>query len=440
MMVSETETASIRRFVCGQLCDEPDLSVLTLGILKKRYMALVRCESLSPEVKTLMKQVVQEELMKMQDDDKNESQLENKKFQKKRKREKETDEMISSGEDESTAKKSRCQSSSSSESGDKEDRKREGEESEEEEKMKSDSEDEKQEVKKSQQKKNGNRKQQISSEDSTDEEMNESEKEDNKNGDSPKAIAKNQTSNAKNGHTEGSKISEGKKTPQSDEENDTDTDNASERNDKIKGSDSSDESEKEKVSVEKKNNDPDSDSSSLPSLEDEQDGETEKTQDNKKKKTASKEKSGTGQKDDNKTVVRLKRYISLCGVRRNYKKLLDGCRSVRSQVAALRKELEDLGVRGQPSIEKCKKVRMKREEAQELAELDVSNIIATQGRSKRRATSAWQEQQDPSSSTYVRTLNSGSDSDPENDTQRRHRKATNWANLQGIISDDADSD
>lgn len=34
---------------------------------------------------------------------------------------------------------------------------------------------------------------------------------------------------------------------------------------------------------------------------------------------------------------------------------------------------------GQPSIEKCKKVRKKREEAQEIAELDVSNIIATQG-------------------------------------------------------------
>lgn len=36
---------------------------------------------------------------------------------------------------------------------------------------------------------------------------------------------------------------------------------------------------------------------------------------------------------------------------------------------------------GKPSIEKCKKARMKREEAQELAELDVSNIIATQGTS-----------------------------------------------------------
>lgn len=34
---------------------------------------------------------------------------------------------------------------------------------------------------------------------------------------------------------------------------------------------------------------------------------------------------------------------------------------------------------GQPSIEKCKKIRKKREQAQELAELDVTNIISTQG-------------------------------------------------------------
>lgn len=51
--------------------------------------------------------------------------------------------------------------------------------------------------------------------------------------------------------------------------------------------------------------------------------------------------------DDNVTaIVRLKHYIALCGVRRNYKKLLDGCRSVGAKVAVLKKELEDLGVHG----------------------------------------------------------------------------------------------
>lgn len=52
------------------------------------------------------------------------------------------------------------------------------------------------------------------------------------------------------------------------------------------------------------------------------------------------------QDDENKAVSRLKRYISLCGVRRNYKKLLEGCRSVKAKVAVLKKELEELGVEG----------------------------------------------------------------------------------------------
>uniref|UniRef100_A0A4W6ETV8 Histone chaperone domain-containing protein n=1 Tax=Lates calcarifer TaxID=8187 RepID=A0A4W6ETV8_LATCA len=141
---------------------------------------------------------------------------------------------------------------------------------------------------------------------------------------------------------------------------------------------------------------------------------------------------------DNKTVVRLKRFIALCGVKKNYKKLLGDCRSIRSMVAVLRKELEDLGVEGNPTIKKCKKIRMQREEAQELADLDVSNILATKGRPTRGA-ALRQEQHDPPSPTYQRTLNSGSDSDQEN-THKKRRRPSDWANLQGIISDDADSD
>ncbi|XP_040013290.1 HIRA-interacting protein 3 isoform X2 [Xiphias gladius] len=444
-MVSHKETASIRGFVCAQLRDEPDLSTLTLGILKRRYLAQSAHESLSPESRNYMRRVVEEELMKMQDYDKNGGELETKKPQSKRKRERGNDEVISGGEDEdeSRAKKSRCQSSSSSELEDKEGCKTGSEESEVEDQMKSGSEDAEQEVKKSRQKTNGNRKRQVNTEDSTDEEMNESEKEGTQSNcsDSPREIVKKKVNTKKTRETRRSSSSPGKKKPQSDEENETETDCKSVRSDKINSNDSSDDSKKEeKVSLENKNNDPDSDSSSLPSLEDNQESGTENNKDNKKKKTVKKEQSTRGQKDDNKAVVRLKRYISLCGVKRNYKKLLDGCRSVRSMVAVLKKELEDLGVQGQPSIKKCKTVRMKREEAQELAELDVSNIIATQGRPKRRGPSAWEERHDPPSSTFQRTLNSDSDSDQENDTHRGRRRAMDWANLQGIISDDVDSD
>ncbi|XP_071330098.1 HIRA-interacting protein 3 [Trachinotus anak] len=440
MTASEKETAAIRRFVCGELRDEPDLSTLTLGILKKRYLAQVGRESLSPEAKKYMKQVVEEELMKMQDNDENGDEL----VTKKRKREKENDEVINEreDEDESRAKRSRCLSSSSSESEDKEGCKSGSEESEEEDQMKSGSEDSDREVKKSEYKTNGNHKQQMDSEDSPDEEVNESEKKGNESesGGSPKEMVKKKVNATQNGEKKSRSTSPGRKTPQSGEENETDTENKSERRDKVNGTESSDDSEKEeKVSVEKKNNDTDSDSSSLPSLEDNKDSGTEDNKDNEKKKTVKKKEESTrGPKTDDKAVVRLKRYISLCGVKRNYKKLLDGCRSVRSMVAVLKKELEELGVHGQPSIQKCKIVRMKREEAQELAELDVSNIIATKGRPKRRG--AWTEQHDPPSPAFQRTLNSSSDIDQENDTHTGRRRATDWSNLQGIISDDADSD
>ncbi|XP_005945286.1 HIRA-interacting protein 3 [Haplochromis burtoni] len=424
-MVSEKEAAGIRRFVCGQLRGEADLSTLTLGILKKRYQAHNKCDSLSPEVKTFMKQVVQEELMKMQDNDESESDSETKKPQNKRKRENGNDEVMSESEDESRAKKSRNNhSSSSSESEAQEDNKTESEESSnDEENAKSQADGEEPEVKKSQQKRNENR--QIDSDESSDEELSE----ESNCSDSPKKMVR------KNVETRTSSEDEGRKTPLSDAENESVGDCKSETSDKIKSDESSD-SEKEDTKVEKKTSDPDSDSS-LPSLEDEKENKTDKK---KMKKSVKKDESTRKPKSDDKSVARLKRYIALCGVRRNYKKLLEDCRSIRSQVAVLKKELEELGVHGQPTIQKCKKVRMKRERAQELAALDVNNIITTQGRPTRRGASASQKQQDCPSSEYQRTLNSESDSDQENNTHRGRRKMSEWANLQGIISDDADSD
>ncbi|KAK0153590.1 HIRA-interacting protein 3 [Merluccius polli] len=178
-----------------------------------------------------------------------------------------------------------------------------------------------------------------------------------------------------------------------------------------------------------------------PSLEDDKDGwedalakKLTKEKGDKKKR---KEDDSKKEKEDEKAVLRLKRYISLCGVKRNYKKLLEGCRTIRSKVAVLKKELEDLGIQGQPSIEKCKKARLKREEAQELAELDVSNIITTQGRPKRRGASAWQEPQASLAARYKRTVDS--DSEEGSPTGRGPKRSTDWGHLHGIISDDGDS-
>uniref|UniRef100_A0A8C5C2W0 HIRA interacting protein 3 n=1 Tax=Gadus morhua TaxID=8049 RepID=A0A8C5C2W0_GADMO len=142
--------------------------------------------------------------------------------------------------------------------------------------------------------------------------------------------------------------------------------------------------------------------------------------------------------EENKAVLRLKRYISLCGARRNYKKLFEGCGSIRSKVSVLKKELEDLGIEGLPSIDKCKKARKKLEEAKELAELDVSNIITTQGRPTRRGPSPWKEPHSSPAARYKRTVNSGSEEDSP--AEKGPYRSRHWGNLQGIISDDGESD
>ncbi|XP_034046330.1 HIRA-interacting protein 3 [Thalassophryne amazonica] len=502
-MVSGKEAAKIRTFVREQLRDDPDLSSLTIGILKKQYLALVGRESLSADAKKFLKQVVEEELLKMQVSDSSGKDLETEtEPQKKRAREKENGNVCKTGP---SAKRSR-QQSNSSDSEASEDCKSEREESDEDQQIKNPS------GTGQQHKKTANQiiEDDKSSEESTDE-MNMTDKHQKKVNEStcddgPKEMGENGSKSAKSGKKKSSTRVKENASP-GDEENEANTESSSdeetgkipeEKNDELaQDSDSSssdslederesekrekmnkkkmtskkDESEKNsksekdadnesdgssehdgsesddggaaKISVEKKNDEPaqDSDSSESVSVEDEQESEPVKKIVTKKKKTTEKESGKTrkSQKDDNKAIVRLKRYISLCGVRHNYKKLFDGCRSVRSMVAVLKKELEDLGVTGRPSVEKCKKVRLKRERAQELAELDVSNIITTQGRPRRRGASALEEhRRSPQPSTYHRSLNSSSDSDQDH-TARRHKKATDWSNLQGIISDDADS-
>ncbi|XP_029912810.1 HIRA-interacting protein 3 isoform X2 [Myripristis murdjan] len=431
----------IKLFVSRQLRDAPDLSTLTLGILKQRYLASVDRDSLSPEAKKLMKKVLIEELMKMQDSGKDGSESETPAVmphQKKRKREKDTEPLSSGGEaddNESKAKKLRHQSNSSEED-EKQDHKTGSEENGDEEQINKVGDDE-QKVRGSQENKNGDSEEENNSEDEkSEEEMKESKKskkgkvfsDSSSDDDQKQSVEKTKKNRVKKGQN----ASKGEKTSsQQDGDAEVNTEGSSSES-------SEDDDEKGKEEMEKKN---DEDSSSLQSLEDEQENGTEKPQTGKKKKstkTEDRKNIPKENKDDNKAVVRLKRYIYLCGVRRNFSKLLGGCRSVRAMVNTLKKELEDLGVQGAPSIKKCKEVRRLREEAKEIAELDVGNIISTQGRPKRRAALAWQGQRVPESSPYQRTLNS-SCSDEDSHTGRGGRRAADWSNLQGIISDE-DSD
>ncbi|XP_012737692.2 HIRA-interacting protein 3 [Fundulus heteroclitus] len=414
MMASEKEKGSIRRFVKGQLRDGPDLSTLTLGILKKRYLAQEGCESLTSEAKQFMKQVVGEELAKMQESNGGESEPEINK--PKRKREREKEELESDAETKSAAKKSRSGHKDSPSDSEDEQNSETGSQNKEQISSRSASEEEEEESEHEKSKKTGQR---VTSDESSDEEV-ESENGRNENLTPKEKVKKKAKKREIRSVDSGGRNT----TTKSDKESGSDAERSSEKIDS-----SADDKENGK-----KGNDSDSDSSSsLPSVDDEKKRSPAEAKDKKQKKT----KTG-GSKDEEKSVVRLKRYIALCGVWKNYKKLLDGCRSTRSKVAVLKQELKNLGVNGHPSIEKCKKIRLKREEAQELAELDVNNIITTEGRPKRRGTSANQIRKDPPSS-YQRTLNSDSDSHQESDPHKGRKKMSEWANLHGIISDDADT-
>lgn len=146
----------------------------------------------------------------------------------------------------------------------------------------------------------------------------------------------------------------------------------------------------------------------------------------------------TGQKagsrrrgEDHPAVVRLKRYIRACGARRNYKKLLGSCGSHKERLSVLRAELEALGMKGNPSLEKCRALKQQREEAAEVASLDVANIISSSGRSRRR--NAWNPSGEGISpgELYHRTLDS--------EEERPRQAPPDWSHMRGIISSDGES-
>ncbi|KAJ6653380.1 hypothetical protein lerEdw1_009281 [Lerista edwardsae] len=144
-----------------------------------------------------------------------------------------------------------------------------------------------------------------------------------------------------------------------------------------------------------------------------------------KQRHRGKDREHSEKREDHPSIQRLKRYIRECGVHRNYKKLLAGCRSRRAQVEALKKELENIGLKGVPSLVKCRALKRQREEAAEVASLDLSNIIATEGRPRRR--NVWSLYSKPQEAP----------SSPEEESIRR--PATDWSRLRGVISSDGES-
>ncbi|KAJ1905522.1 hypothetical protein LPJ81_001877, partial [Coemansia sp. IMI 209127] len=73
-------------------------------------------------------------------------------------------------------------------------------------------------------------------------------------------------------------------------------------------------------------------------------------------------------------IDNLKSYISKCGLRKVWSKELAGMNGAQ-QIRHLKKTLEDLGMDGRPTVEKCKKIKAKRELQAELVAMDQDNII-----------------------------------------------------------------
>ncbi|XP_048089552.1 HIRA-interacting protein 3 isoform X3 [Alosa alosa] len=418
MMVSDEE--SVRRFVRKEI-SYADLSTLTLGVLKGRYLRHMGGVTLSPDQQKLLKRVVEAELLNMQKNQ-TESELSERAATGeaahhtllKRKREEEEEE-----EEEETTTKAKTKKSRQDKSPEMLWEKRagkrppSGEEEEEE-----DDEEEEKEEEETQQTSSGSeedrplqrRKQPISLQSRRDDQSEE---------DRPLQRRKQPIS------------LQSRRDDQSEEGNN-------------KEEEEEDSSSDEQAPARKGNKEGagpatggmfpgDSDSSSLPSLDEEEEevkkpkvkAEPNEKAEPKQRKRRSKVKEESNARDgkEHKSVSRLKHYIALCGARRNYKKLLSNCHSVETQVTTLKTELEALGVHGHPSVKKCKIARLKREEAQELAGLDMSNIIATEGRPRRQA---------PRSASK-RLVDSDSPS------TRGSQSATDWSRLRGIISDE-DSD
>ncbi|KAG8236369.1 hypothetical protein J437_LFUL016818 [Ladona fulva] len=77
-----------------------------------------------------------------------------------------------------------------------------------------------------------------------------------------------------------------------------------------------------------------------------------------------------------KKLLRMKRFVLMAGIRiGNYNNFFSGCKSTTAKVKKLEDLLEEKGLKGRPTIEKCKKLRKKLDRQREIAELDMDNII-----------------------------------------------------------------
>ncbi|KAJ2707742.1 hypothetical protein FB645_000515 [Coemansia sp. IMI 203386] len=79
-------------------------------------------------------------------------------------------------------------------------------------------------------------------------------------------------------------------------------------------------------------------------------------------------------KSNEATISNLKTYVNKCGMRKVWSKELNGMNAAQ-QIRHLKKLLDDLGMDGRPTLEKCKKIKAKRDLQAELEAIEGDAII-----------------------------------------------------------------
>lgn len=76
----------------------------------------------------------------------------------------------------------------------------------------------------------------------------------------------------------------------------------------------------------------------------------------------------------------LKNFVKLAGIKINFGRLFDGLSSTDQKCMLIRRILAQKGLEGEPTIAKCKQLRLDLQTKREIAELDTSVIIKTEGK------------------------------------------------------------
>ncbi|KAJ3091518.1 HIRA-interacting protein 3 [Quaeritorhiza haematococci] len=121
--------------------------------------------------------------------------------------------------------------------------------------------------------------------------------------------------------------------------------------------------------------------SDRPKSEDDEDAPEPSGESKKPPKTTKKESSidvAISQKDAEK-IKSLQNYVAKCGVRKMWKREFEGLNG-KQRIKRLEEILRELGMEGRPTLDKCKKIKERREFEEERASLDLNNIIAVDSR------------------------------------------------------------